>query len=132
MKIVRVKIFDSFWLKLGLIRSLAFCLIKNFVLWKSVRVIVSCQYQIQSHQGKGSKRQSQKKSVSGRAAENAESARSAIYAIFRLIARILSFRNKKYRILMFCDKKYRILMFCNKTELYLTVLQQTILRLLKM
>ena len=33
---------------------------------------------------------------------------------FRLIARILTFR----------DKKYRILTFCNKTELYLTVLQQ--------
>ena len=33
---------------------------------------------------------------------------------FRLIARILTFRDKKYRILTFCDK----------TELYLTVLQQ--------
>ena len=33
---------------------------------------------------------------------------------FRLIARILTF----------CDKKYRILTFCDKTELYLTVLQQ--------
>ena len=28
------------------------------------------------------------------------------------------------RILMFRDKKYRILTFCDKTELYLTVLQQ--------
>ena len=43
---------------------------------------------------------------------------------FRLIARILTFRDKKYRILMFRDKKYRILTFCDKTELYLTVLQQ--------
>ena len=33
---------------------------------------------------------------------------------FRLIAHILTFRDKKYRILMFCDK----------TKLYLTVLQQ--------
>ena len=38
--------------------------------------------------------------------------------------RILTFRDKKYRILTFCNKKYRILMFCDKTELYLTVLQQ--------
>ena len=43
---------------------------------------------------------------------------------FRLIARILTFRDKKYRILTFRDKKYRILTFCDKTELYLTVLQQ--------
>ena len=43
---------------------------------------------------------------------------------FRLIARILTFRDKKYRILTFCDKKFRILTFCDKTELYLTVLQQ--------
>merc|ERR1712172_394483 len=43
---------------------------------------------------------------------------------FRLIARILTFRNRKYRILTFCDKKFRILTFCDKTELYLTVLQQ--------
>ena len=49
-----------------------------------------------------------------RAEENAESARSVIYAIFRLIARILTFRDKKYRILTFRDK----------TESYLTVLQQ--------
>ena len=41
---------------------------------------------------------------------------------FRLIPRILTFRDKKYRILTFRDKKYRILTFCNKTELYLTVL----------
>ena len=55
-------------------------------------------------------------------------------AFFRLIARIstfrdkkyriLAFRDKKYRILTFRDKKYRILTFCDKTELYLTVLQQ--------
>ena len=44
--------------------------------------------------------------------------------LFRVIARILTFRDKKYRILTFCDKKYRILTFCDKTELYLTVLQQ--------
>ena len=43
---------------------------------------------------------------------------------FRLIAGILTFRDKKYRILRFRDKKYRILTFCDKTELYLTVLQQ--------
>ena len=53
---------------------------------------------------------------------------------FRLIAHILTFRDKKYRILMFRDKMYRILKFCNKkyciltfrdkTESYLTVLQQ--------
>ena len=43
---------------------------------------------------------------------------------FRLIARILTFRDRKYRILTFCDKKFRILTFCDKTELYLTVLQQ--------
>ena len=43
---------------------------------------------------------------------------------FRLIARILTFRDKKNRILTFRDKKYRILTFCDKTELYLTVLQQ--------
>ena len=43
---------------------------------------------------------------------------------FRLMARILIFRDKKYRILTFRDKKYHILMFCDKTELYLTVLQQ--------
>ena len=42
---------------------------------------------------------------------------------FWLIARILTFCDKKYRILTFCNKKYRILMFCNKTELFLTVLQ---------
>ena len=55
-------------------------------------------------------------------------------AFFRLIARILmfrdkkyrilAFRDKKYRILTFRDKKYRILTFCDKTESYLTVLQQ--------
>ena len=45
-----------------------------------------------------------------RAVENAESARSVIYAIFRLIACILTFRDKKYRILTFRDK----------TESYLT------------
>ena len=63
----------------------------------------------------------------GQAAEqnkNAKSARSVIYAIFRLIACILTFHDKKYRILMFRDKKYRILTFCDKTESYLTVLQQ--------
>ena len=43
---------------------------------------------------------------------------------FRLIARILTFRDKKYRILTFRDKKYRILTFRDKTESYLTVLQQ--------
>ena len=37
---------------------------------------------------------------------------------------ILTFRNKKYRILTFHDKKYRILTFCDKTESYLTALQQ--------
>ena len=36
---------------------------------------------------------------------------------FRLIARISTFRDKKYRILAFRDKKYRILSFCDKTEL---------------
>ena len=45
-------------------------------------------------------------------------------AFFWLIARILTFRDKKYRILTFRDKKYRILTFRNKTESYLTVLQQ--------
>ena len=65
-------------------------------------------------------------------------------AFFRLIARILTFRDKKYHILTFRDKKYRILTFHNKkyrilmfhnkkyrilklrdkTESYLTVLQQ--------
>ena len=55
-------------------------------------------------------------------------------AFFRLIARILTFRDKKYRILAFRDKKYRILTFRDKkyriltfrdkTESYLTVLQQ--------
>ena len=39
---------------------------------------------------------------------------SQFMPFFRLIARILTFRDKKYRILTFCDK----------TELYLTVLQQ--------
>ena len=43
---------------------------------------------------------------------------------FWLIARILTFCDKKYRILTFRDKKYRILTFRDKTELYLTVLQQ--------
>ena len=43
---------------------------------------------------------------------------------FRLIAHILTFRDKKYHILTFCNKKYHILTFCDKTELYLTVLQQ--------
>ena len=43
---------------------------------------------------------------------------------FRLIAHILTFRDKKYTILTFCNKKYHILTFCDKTELYLTVLQQ--------
>ena len=33
---------------------------------------------------------------------------------FRLIARILTFRDKKYRILTFRDKKYRVLTFRNK------------------
>ena len=42
----------------------------------------------------------------------------------RLIARILTFRDKKYRILTFRDKKYRILTFRDKTESYLTVFQQ--------
>ena len=70
----------------------------------------------------------------GRAEENPESARSVIYAIFRLIARILTFcdkkyrilafRDKKYSILTFRDKKYSILTFRDKTESYLTVLQQ--------
>ena len=59
-----------------------------------------------------------------RAAWNAELARSAIYDIFQLIARILTFRDKKYRILMFRDKKYHNLTLGDKTELYLTVLQQ--------
>ena len=45
-------------------------------------------------------------------------------AMFRLIVRISTFRDKKYRILTFRDKKYRILMFRDKTESYLTVLQQ--------
>ena len=55
-------------------------------------------------------------------------------AFFQLIARILTFcdkkyrilafRDKKYRILTFRDKKYRILTFRDKTESYLTVLQQ--------
>ena len=36
---------------------------------------------------------------------------------FRLIAHILTFRDKKYRILTFRDKKYRILTFCDKTML---------------
>ena len=45
-------------------------------------------------------------------------------AFFRLIARILMFRDKKYRILTFRDKKHRILTFRDKTESYLTVLQQ--------
>ena len=48
---------------------------------------------------------------------------------FWLIARILTFRNKKYRILTFRDKKYRILTFCDKTELYSTVLQQNMLKM---
>ena len=52
--------------------------------------------------------------VWGRAEESAESARSVIYAIFRLITRILTFRDKKYRILTFRDK----------TESFLTALQQ--------
>ena len=53
---------------------------------------------------------------------------------FRLIAHILTLRNKKYSILTFRDKKYsiftfrdkkyRILTFRDKTESYLTVLQQ--------
>ena len=62
--------------------------------------------------------------MSDRAVENPESARSVIYAIFRLIARILTFRDKKYCILTFRDKKYCILMFRDKTDSYLTVLQQ--------
>ena len=45
-------------------------------------------------------------------------------AFFWLIARISTFRDKKYRILSFRDKKYRILTFRDKTESYLTVLQQ--------
>ena len=49
---------------------------------------------------------------------------SQFMPFFRLIARILTFRDKKYRILTFRDKKYRILTYCDKTELYLTVLQQ--------
>ena len=40
---------------------------------------------------------------------------------FRLIARILTLRDKKYSILMFRDKKCRILTFRDKTELYSTV-----------
>ena len=47
-----------------------------------------------------------------------------LWHFFRLIARILTFRDKKYRMLTFRDKKYRILTFRDKTESYLTVLQQ--------
>ena len=45
-------------------------------------------------------------------------------AFFRLIARILTFRDKNYRMLTFRDIKYRILTFRDKTGSYLTVLQQ--------
>ena len=38
-------------------------------------------------------------------------------AFFRLIARILTFRDKKYHILTFRDKKYRILTFCDNCNL---------------
>ena len=47
-----------------------------------------------------------------------------LWHFVRLIARILMFRDKKYRMLTFRDKKYRILTFRDKTESYLTVLQQ--------
>ena len=64
---------------------------------------------------------------------------SQFMPFFRLIARILTFRDKKYRILTFRDKKYRILTFRDKkyriltfrdkTESYSTVLQQNMLKM---
>ena len=40
---------------------------------------------------------------------------------FRLIAHILTFRDKKYRILTFCDKKWGIFTFRDKTESYFSL-----------